>query len=96
MSRRRCSETGRVSLQLRSSASKNPDGSLKTFYLERAFKYQPSNRFEFDTINSAEANGVPLGQIIIGRHMPWRGSHSITRDAQKVNFVADEGYKPAG
>ena len=25
--------------------SRNPDGSLKPFYLKRAFKYQPSDRF---------------------------------------------------
>ncbi|HVR55726.1 MAG TPA: hypothetical protein VMT72_02730, partial [Pseudolabrys sp.] len=28
--------------------SKNPDGSLKPFYLKRAFKYLPSDRFELE------------------------------------------------
>src|ERR1700681_3037161 len=42
--------------------SKNPDGSLKPFYLKRAFKYQPSDRFELDVVNSADPYGkVPLG-----------------------------------
>src|ERR1700751_2021390 len=47
--------------------SKNPDGSLKPFYLKRAFKYLPSDRFELEVINSADPNGaVPLARIRIG------------------------------
>jgi hypothetical protein len=44
--------------------SKNPDGSLKPFYLKRAFKYLPSDRFELDVVNSADPYGaVPLARI---------------------------------
>jgi hypothetical protein len=47
--------------------SKNPDGSLKPFYLKRAFKYQPSDRFELEVVNSADPYGaVPLARIKIG------------------------------
>ena len=50
--------------------SKNPDGSLKPFYLKRAFKYLPSDRFELDIVNSADPYGaVPLARIKIGGHM---------------------------
>ena len=43
--------------------SKNPDGSLKPFYLKRAFKYQPSDRFELEIVNSADPYGaVPLAR----------------------------------
>jgi len=28
--------------------SKNPDGSLKPFYLKRSYKYLPSDRFELE------------------------------------------------
>jgi hypothetical protein len=52
--------------------SKNPDGSLKPFYLKRAFKYLPSDRFELDVVNSADPNGaVPLARIKIG------GAHAV-------------------
>jgi hypothetical protein len=74
--------------------SKNPDGSLKPFYLKRAFKYQPSDRFELDVVNYADPYGtVPLARIKIGGHMLWQGPHPIAPGAQKVDFVADEAYE---
>jgi hypothetical protein len=82
-----------IAPEVRPSASKNPDGSLKPFYLKRAFKYLPSDRFELDVINSADAFGdVPLTRMKIGGHMLWRGAHPIAPGAQKVDFVADEAY----
>src|SRR5271169_382822 len=74
--------------------SKNPDGSLKPFYLKRAFKYLPADRFELEVVNSADPYGaVPLARIRIGGHMLWQGSHPIVPGAQKVDFVADESYE---
>jgi len=74
--------------------SKNPDGSLKPFYLKRAFKYLPSDRFELEIVNSADPYGaVPLARIRIGGHMLWQGAHPIAPDAQRVDFVADESYE---
>jgi hypothetical protein len=83
-----------IAPEVRPSASKNPDGSLKPFYLKRVFKYQPSDRFELDIVNSADPYGaVPLARIKIGGHMVWRGPHPIAPGAQKVDFVADETYE---
>ncbi len=74
--------------------SKNPDGSLKPFYLKRSYKYLPSDRFELEVVNSADPYGaVPLARIKIGGHVLWRGSHPIAPGAQKVDFVADEAYE---
>jgi hypothetical protein len=74
--------------------SKNPDGSMKPFFLKRAFKYLPDDRFELDVVNSADAFGaVPLARIKITGHMMWQGPHPIAPGAQKVNFVADEAYE---
>jgi hypothetical protein len=74
--------------------SKNPDGTLKPFYLKRAFKYLPSDRFELEIVNSADPTGtVPLARIKIGGHMLWQGPHPIAAGAQKVGFVADESYE---
>jgi hypothetical protein len=74
--------------------SKNPDGSLKPFYLKRAFKYLPSDRFELDVVNFADPYGaVPLVRIRIGGHMQWHGAHPIAPGAQKVDFLADESYE---
>jgi hypothetical protein len=74
--------------------SKNPDGSLKPFYLKRAFKYLPSDRFELNVVNSADPYGaVPLAKIRIVGHMLWQGAHPIAPGAQKVDFVADEAYE---
>jgi hypothetical protein len=83
-----------IAPEVRPSASKNADGSLKPFYLTRAFKYQPSDRFELQIVNSADPYGaVPLARIKIGGHMLWQGPHPIAPGAQKVEFVADEIYE---
>jgi hypothetical protein len=74
--------------------SKNPDGSLKPFYLKRAFKYLPSDRFELEIVNSADPYGaVPLARIKIGGNILWQGPHPIAPGAQKVDFIADESYE---
>ncbi|KIU46396.1 MULTISPECIES: hypothetical protein [Bradyrhizobium] len=74
--------------------SKNPDGSIKPFYLKRSFIYQPSDRFELVVVNSADPYGkVPLARIRIVGHMQWQGAHPIAPGAQKVDFVADEAYE---
>ena len=49
-----------IAPELRPSAGKNPDGTLKPFYLKRAFKYQPSDRFELDVVNSVDPYGAIL------------------------------------
>ena len=83
-----------IAPEVRPGASKNPDGSLKPFYLKRAFKYQPSDRFELEIVNSADPYGAaPLARIKIGGHMLWQGPHPIASGAQKVDFVADETYE---
>lgn len=83
-----------IAPEIRPNAAKNPDGSLRPFYLKRTFRYQPSDRFELEIVNSADPYGaVPLARIRIGGHMQWQGAHPIAPGAQKVNFVADEGYE---
>jgi hypothetical protein len=82
-----------IAPELRPSATKNPDGSLKAFYLTRHFKYFEGDRFELAIVNSADPSAkVPLARIELRGHMHWQGSHAIAEGAQKVDFVADEGY----
>src|SRR5260370_6699743 len=86
-------EWGSIAPEVRPSASKNADGSLKPFYLKRAFKYLPSNRFELEIVNSADPYGaVPLARLKLGGHPLSEGPHPIAPGAQKVDFVADESY----
>jgi hypothetical protein len=83
-----------IATEIRPSTGKNPDGTLKPFYLNRMFKYFTGDRFELTIINSADANGtVPLAKIFISGHIIWRGAHPIAVGAQKVDFVADTGYE---
>src|SRR5205814_4395378 len=83
-----------IASEVRPSANKNPDGTLKPFYLKREFKYLAGDRFDLSIVNSADPNGaVPIARIAIRGHMIWRGPHSIAAGAQKVDFVADEGYE---
>jgi hypothetical protein len=85
-----------IAPEVRPSASKNADGTLKPFYLKRSFKYLPSDRFELEIINTADPyGGVPLARIKIGGHMIWQGPHPIATGAQKVDFIADASYEVA-
>lgn len=79
--------------ELRPSAAKNPDGTLKPLYLTRDFRYLSGDRFDLTVVNSADPYGkVPLARMDIQGHMLWRGEHPIAAGAQKVDFVADRGY----
>jgi hypothetical protein len=80
--------------EIRPSATKNPDGSLRPFYLTRLFKYLGDDRFELTITNSADPYAkVPVAKIYLRGHMLWRGDHPIAAGAQKVDFVADEDYQ---
>lgn len=83
-----------LSTEVRPSAAKNPDGTLKPFYLRREFEALPDKRFELAIANSADPYGkVPLARILIKGHMHWRGEHPVAAGAQKVDFIADEAYE---
>jgi hypothetical protein len=73
--------------------SKNPDGTIKPFFLARSFVYNLEDRFELTVTNYADPFGkVPLARIDLAGHMFWRGDHEIAPGAQNVDFVADETY----
>lgn len=83
-----------IAPEVRPSAAKNPDGTLKPFYLQREFRALPADRFELAIVNSADPHGkVSLARIVIKGHMLWRGDHPVAAGAQKVDFVADEAYE---
>jgi hypothetical protein len=82
-----------VSLAPEVRPSKNPDGTIKPFYLSRTFVYQPDDRFQLTVTNFADPFGkVAIAKIEIAGHMFWRGEHPIAPGAQKVDFFADEAY----
>ena len=82
-----------VSLTPEVRPTKNPDGTIKPFYLSRTFDYQPDDRFQLTVMNFADPFGkVAIGKIEIAGHMLWRGEHPIAAGAHKVDFIADAGY----
>ena len=82
-----------IAPEIRPSSLKNPDGSLKPFYLTRVFRYAPGEAFELEVVNSADAYGkIPLARMRIQGHIVWQGAHPIADGAQKVNFIADIAY----
>jgi hypothetical protein len=83
-----------IAPEIRPSITRNADGSMKPFYLTRAFKYFEGDIFELDVINYADAYGrVPIVKILIEGHMTWQGEHPIAVGAYKVDFVADISYE---
>jgi len=82
-----------VSLAPEVRPSKNPDGTIKPFFLSRTFVVSPNDRFELTVSNYADPFGKhALATIDIAGHMFWRGDHPIASGAQKVDFIADEAY----
>jgi len=80
--------------EVRPSSAKNPDGTLKPFYLNREFKYLADDRFELTINNWADPYGkVAVARIHLRGHIKWEGEHPIAAGAQKANFVADEAYE---
>jgi hypothetical protein len=80
--------------EVRPSASKNPDGTLKPFYLSREFKYLADDRFELTINNWADPYGkVAVARLYLRGHIKWVGEHPIAAGAQQANFVADEAYE---
>jgi hypothetical protein len=73
--------------------SKNPDGTLKPFYLTRSFVYEREDRFELTVMSYADPFAkLAIAKVAMAGHMSWRGDHPIAPGAQKVDFVADEAY----
>ena len=73
--------------------SRNPDGTIKSFFLSRTFLYEPEDRFQLTVMNFADPFGkVAIARIDIAGHTFWRGDHPIALGAQKVDFHADEAY----
>ncbi len=87
-------EWASIAPEIRPSSLKNADGSIKPFYLSRAFKYLTGDKFELNIINYADAYGkIPLAKMSLKGHIIWQGDHPIAINAQKVKFVADELYE---
>jgi hypothetical protein len=83
-----------IAPEIRPSATKNADGSIKPFYLTRAFSYFPGDKFELTVINYGDPFGkVALAKMVIQGHMNWKGDHPIAEGAQKVDFIADGSYE---
>ena len=82
-----------IATEIRPSSAKNPDGTLKPFYLNRKFIFLPADKFELTVTSYADPNGkVPLTKMEIKGHIEWKGEHPIALGAQKVDFIADEAY----
>jgi hypothetical protein len=82
-----------IATEVRPSNSKNPDGTLKPFYLTRQFSFLQGDRFELTVTNFGDAYGkTPLAKMLIKGHILWQGEHPVAPGAHKVDFIADEAY----
>jgi hypothetical protein len=80
--------------EVRPSSTKGPDGSLRPFYLQRAFRFEAPDRFELTITNFADPYGKqPFVRLHLAGHIRWRGAHPILPGAEKVDFVADSAYE---
>ena len=83
-----------ITPEVRPSAQKNEDGTLKPYYSTREFKYSDGGAFELISTTFADSNGkVPLMKATIKGHITWQGEHPVAEGAQKVYFSADENFE---
>ena len=83
-----------IAPEVRPSISKNADGSMKPFYLVRAFAYSADGKFTLQMTNSADAYGkIPIMKIVLKGRTVWQGEHPIAAGAQKIDYIADEAYE---
>ncbi|HEY0252339.1 MAG TPA: hypothetical protein VGC41_12480 [Kofleriaceae bacterium] len=81
------------SLAVEVRPSKNPDGTIKPFFLRRDFTYAADDTFSLAIDNFADPFGqVVLAKIAIRGHTSWQGAHPVAPGAEKVSFTADLGY----
>jgi hypothetical protein len=82
-----------IAPEIRPSSTKNADGTLKPFYLQRKFTLSDDDKFQLDVTNFAEPYGkAPLAKMSIKGSIEWKGDHPIAPGAQKVDFIADQEY----
>ena len=82
-----------ITTEVRPSNSKNPDGTLKPFYLTRDFVLSADNTFELTITTYADPYGkVALAKMYIKGQMEWKGAHPIGEGAQKVDYTASQEY----
>ena len=82
-----------ITTEVRPSNSKNPDGTLKPFYLKRDFVLAADSTFELAVTSFADPYGkVALAKIYIKGQMEWKGDHPIAEGAQKVDYTASIEY----
>ncbi|RFZ90935.1 hypothetical protein D0C36_18490 [Mucilaginibacter conchicola] len=83
-----------IAVEVRPSLAKNADGSLKPFYLTRAFELWDNDEFNLTIINYADPFGkTALAKLFIHGRMLWQGAHDIAEGAQKVDFAANIDYQ---
>jgi hypothetical protein len=64
--------------------SKNPDGTIKPFYLSRRFVYQPGDRFELTVNNYADPHGnVAIAKLELAGHMVCGAATIRSRPARR-------------
>src|SRR3989442_11805675 len=67
-----------VTPEVRPSATRNPDGTQKPFYLSREFKYLGDDRFELTISNWADPYGkVAVARIDLRGHIERVGARPV-------------------
>jgi hypothetical protein len=83
-----------IAPEVRPSAIKKPDGSLKPFYLTRHFTLRSDDSFTLEIVNSGDPYGrLPLVQMRLSGHVEWKGDHPVAAGAQMVDFTAGTQYE---
>jgi hypothetical protein len=83
-----------ISIEIRPSTIKTPEGNIKPLFCSRQFTYPGNDKFQLTFINYADPNGkVPVVSMLIKGHIRFGDRHPIAEGAYELDYVADEGFK---
>ena len=82
-----------IDTEVRPSTVRTDYGTIRPFYLTRAFKYYLDDQFELEMITFADPFGQsPISKIYLQGQVLWQGDHPLKPGVQKVQFIVDTEY----
>lgn len=82
-----------ITTELRPQEDRTGTGKVQPFYVTRSFKFSEGDKFVGTITSYGDPYGkIPLVKFEFRGHVEWQGEHPVTKGAQKIDYVLDEGF----
>ena len=83
-----------LTTELRPFEDRTGTGTVQPFYVSRAFRYLPNNRFEGTIRSYADPYGrLPLVQFVFKGETRWGAPHPIAPGAYEIDYILNEAFE---